>query len=316
MTDTGATAPEPQPWAPEHVVGPAEAATLIADLFPALSPVTVSPLGAGFDNTAYVVNGDWVFRFPRRAFAVPLLETERQLLPLVARHLPVAVPEPAYCGEATTAFPWPFYGYRLLGGETACRANPTADQRRQMATGLGRSLAAPHRIPVAEAAAQGAAPDQIRRLDVAYRLGRGEAALATLVQDGAIADPIPTRQALQALADPTPGQRPIVLAHGDLYARHLIVDGNGRLTGIIDWGDLHLGDPALDLSIGPYFLPPDAWPAFCDAYGPISDETWRLARFRTLVHALLVQVYATDIQDADLLKEARTGHDQVLASLH
>ena len=43
---------------------------------------------------------------------------------------------------------------------------------------------------------------------------------------------------------PTPPARR-TLIHGDLGAEHVFVDA-GRITGIIDWGDAAIGDPALD----------------------------------------------------------------------
>ena len=47
-------------------------------------------MGAGWDNTAYLVNGEWVFRFPRRTIAVPLLEAEGRVLPKLAPRLPLS----------------------------------------------------------------------------------------------------------------------------------------------------------------------------------------------------------------------------------
>ena len=42
-----------------------------------------------------------------------------------------------------------------------------------------------------------------------------------------------------------PKDRKQCLVHGDLYAKHLLVQpdkqGQLKLSGIIDWGDLHLG---------------------------------------------------------------------------
>ena len=36
------------------------------------------------------------------------------------------------------------------------------------------------------------------------------------------------------------------LLYGDLHPRHIYAEGN-ELTGFIDWGDVALGDPLLDL---------------------------------------------------------------------
>jgi aminoglycoside phosphotransferase (APT) family kinase protein len=96
------------------------------------------------------------------------------------------------------------------------------------------------------------------------------------------------------------------VVHGDLYARALLVDG-GDLAGVIDWGDLHLGDPALDLAVAHTFLGPAAHTAFRVAYGSIDPETWQLARLRAVFHTAALLSYAVDQRDADLEREARTA---------
>ena len=40
------------------------------------------------------------------------------------------------------------------------------------------------------------------------------------------------------------------LAHGDLHVRHVLVDAAGGATGVMDWGDVCLADPAVDVSLG------------------------------------------------------------------
>ncbi len=45
-------------WAPECRVTPEMVRALIDDQFCALAPCTVEPLGFGWDNTAFLVNGD------------------------------------------------------------------------------------------------------------------------------------------------------------------------------------------------------------------------------------------------------------------
>jgi aminoglycoside phosphotransferase (APT) family kinase protein len=90
------------------------------------------------------------------------------------------------------------------------------------------------------------------------------------------------------------------LVHGDLYVRHILVDRNARPSGIIDWGDVHIGDVALDLSIAHSFLPAPAHEEFRRAYGTIDEATWRLARFRALLYALQLAKYAHLVADRDL----------------
>ena len=73
-----------KPWSPERVVSVELARELIEAQFPQLSPARVAALGEGWDNSVFSVNGEWVFRFPRRQIAVPLIERELRVLPALA----------------------------------------------------------------------------------------------------------------------------------------------------------------------------------------------------------------------------------------
>lgn len=110
-----------QPWDPEIQVTPEIAAAAIERQFPALRPARPEPLGSGWDNAAFLVNGRYVFRFPRRHIAVPLIRAEMRYLPLLAPRLPVAVPMPRFAGAPDSGFPYPFAGYERLLGTPACR---------------------------------------------------------------------------------------------------------------------------------------------------------------------------------------------------
>src|SRR5581483_10291103 len=82
------------PWMAEQVVSLELARALVERQFPQLKPAVVEPLGIGWDNTAYRIKGDYVFRFPRRQIAVDLIVAESRLLPWVAPQLPVSIPVP------------------------------------------------------------------------------------------------------------------------------------------------------------------------------------------------------------------------------
>jgi aminoglycoside phosphotransferase (APT) family kinase protein len=75
-----------------------------------------------------------------------------------------------------------------------------------------------------------------------------------------------------------PPQAPVVV-HGDLHFRHLLVDG-GHASGVIDWGDVCLADPAIDLSLLWSFVAPEHRAAFLEAYGPVTEA--QLVRARVL----------------------------------
>ena len=249
------------------------------------------------------MNEEWVFRFPRREGAVPLIETERRLLPFVAPRVPLPIPVPRFEGLPAGLYPWPFLGYALLPGETFVRVSPSVQQIAALAEPLGRFLAALHALPAAEAAAHGAGPDQFNRLwKGAERLPHLRADVERL-EHPALRPLIP---ALLAVLDRWPAgyqPRTDTLIHADLHVEQLLLDDEGRLTGIIDWGDAHLGDPALDVAGVLALLPPAAFSAFETAYGPIDPVSLRVAQVRAVRHTLHGLDYAQDIGDEQLLAE-------------
>jgi aminoglycoside phosphotransferase (APT) family kinase protein len=293
-------------WSAEFVVAADRARSLIEAQFPRLAPATVVPIGVGWDNTAFRVNEDLVFRFPRREVAAPLIETEARVLPALAPRLPLPIPVPTFLGRPTDDYPWSFAGHAIVAGRTACAAAFDDGRRSALAAPLAAFLASLHAFPPEEAARLGVGPDAIRRLDLGFRLPKAREALDRLARLGLVADPRPYADILDA-APAAYEPRSGTLVHGDLYARHLLVDGGGGLAGVIDWGDVHLGDPAVDLAIAHTFLPPTAHAAFRRAYGTIDAPTWQVARLRALWHTLMVLAYGDHIGDADLVREGRVA---------
>lgn len=289
-------------WSPEISVSAEQCRALIEAQFPTLAPVLAEPLGEGWDNTAYRVNGVYVFRFPRRQIAVRCLELEARALATLAPRLPLPVPIPEFIGVPSEAFPWPFVGHRMIPGRPASDARLGTSQRAALAEPLAHFLRALHAIPVEEAARLGAGPDPFQRLDLAPRLARARDILDELARRRLVDDARPLWSALQA-APALYAPRADTLVHGDLYARQLLVDGEGRLSGVIDWGDLHVGNPAVDFAVAHSFLPPEAHTVFRRAYGEIADATWALARARAVWHTLNVTLYADSVADACLLRE-------------
>lgn len=296
------------PWQADVDLSPARARRLIERQFPALAPARIAALGVGWDNTAYLVNREYVFRFPRREVAVGLLENEVRALPRLAPRLPLPVPVPQFVGAPDDGYPYPFAGYRHLPGVTACRVEWAEPDRAACAEPLGRFLRALHRIPVDEETRRWAPGDTLGRADMARR------APALVERLREVAPLLPAGSAERAvalverLAAAPPHADPTCWVHGDLYARHLLVDEGHRLCGVIDWGDAHLGDPTLDLSIAFSFLPPDAREYFRHAYGPLDDAVavWDRARFRALHYVAPLVTYGTETGD-DAIR--RAGED-------
>lgn len=288
-------------WSTEQAVTPAQAIRLIAEHFPKLAPVHVSPFGEGWDNSAFRVNGRYVFRFPRRAIAADLLEIEHRVLLKLEPRVTLPVPAPQYLGHSTPAYPWPFSGYRMLEGRTACSLDLTDAQRTALAEPLARFLSSLHSISDETALAWGALPDRIGKLDMARRIPM---AFENMQKLRRLRLPVDTQRLYEFLeqTDAMYAPRRAALVHGDFYIRHILIGENGALCGVIDWGDVHRGDPAVDLTIAHSFLPPSAHAAFRAAYGPISEAAWGAARFRALYHSTYLVLYSQDVHDENLLR--------------
>ncbi len=82
---------------------------------------------------------------------------------------------------------------------------------------------------------------------------------------------------------------PPVWLHADLMPGNLLMD-RGRLTSVIDFGCMGVGDPACDLFPAWNLLPAGAREVFREALG-VDDATWNRGRGRTLSQALIALPY-------------------------
>jgi aminoglycoside phosphotransferase (APT) family kinase protein len=283
-------------WTADIDLTATDAATLIAQQFPSLAPVRLQPLGVGWDNAAFLVNESMVFRFPLRQAMAALLLRETEILPRLAPELPLPIPNPQYVGAPTAAYPFAFAGYPLLPGRTADQRPPSLTERAALAPVLAGFLAALHRIPVDAATRRWAPGDEITRADM---VRRAPPLRDRLIANAAALDPEAIATLVAQVDDlaTTPPAAATCWVHGDLYARHLLLDAANHLTGVIDWGDAHLGDPALDLSIAYSFLPAPARRTFIAAYGDADPALWRRARFRAIHYGATLTEYGTSVGD-------------------
>lgn len=230
-------------------VDPDAVRALIDAQFPHLSPSRVTYLGEGCDSAAFEVNGNWVFRFPKRADVEHQLLTEMRFLPHLRERSPVALPAYAFHGRPSAAFPRQFGGYPKLVGVPAILLEPGAMPLRAVAPVLGRFLSIVHAFPIDDAADLGV-PDQGTealleeiRADALDDFG--------LVRQEAPDAPLDCWRAyLESGLDPRAARAGTpCLVHNDLAAEHILCDPiAGSVTGVIDWSDVAIGDPAADLA--------------------------------------------------------------------
>jgi aminoglycoside phosphotransferase (APT) family kinase protein len=229
------------------VIDEALAAAVIRDQFPTLSCTVVRWLGEGCDSVAFRVDGDWVFRFPKRRDVDVQLQTEYRLLPTLAGILPLPVPEIRYRGSPTPVFPFHFVGYAFIPGVPAQRMDPGTVPSAEFAT-LGHFLSRLHAIPrsLGESLALPTWPSEVVLQECR------EEALNDFTHVAAVASADPLDEWLEFLRDRTPAPcraANLSITHADFAAEHILYDeARGAVTGIIDWSEAALGDPALDLA--------------------------------------------------------------------
>ena len=83
---------------------------------------------------------------------------------------------------------------------------------------------------------------------------------------------------------------PPVWVHGDVSAANLLVDDDGRLSAVIDFGTSGVGDPASDTVIAWTFLEGPARDAFAGHAGRWTIGTWARGRGWALWKGLITLV--------------------------
>jgi aminoglycoside phosphotransferase (APT) family kinase protein len=206
-------------------------------------------IGAGLDNVAYEVNGELVVRF-----AVPpdpeRLVREARLLTAVARVSPLPVPVPRFTAPERGCLAYVrLPGVPLLDLPRGRRAEHAA----AIGATLGELLAALHTVP----------PDWMTALVGTdhHPLGEWLDEAAELFETVAEQVPPARRPAIEAFlgASPPDEQYTPVFSHNDLGIEHVLVDPTAwTVTGIIDWSDAAIVDPAYDVGLLYRDLGPDA----------------------------------------------------------
>ena len=291
-------------WSPELVVGEALVRRLLTQ-FPEVGLRSLRRLAEGWDNSVWLVDERYAFRFPHREIAIPGFHRELEVLPKLPA-LPLLVPRPVFVGRPTDEFPWPFSGSELLPGVEAGDAQLDDAARVDVGVSLARFLRELHAVELDV----GLPLDFNRRTDMARRATLAREQLGEVERLGVWRTPPRVEELLAQAQGLPPPEQPVVV-HGDLHFRHLLVDG-GAASGVIDWGDVCRSDPAIDLPLLWSFVPPEGRTAFLDAYGPVDEA--QLMRARVLAVQLFAALahYGRVEGNAGVEREAVGGLERAL----
>lgn len=252
---------------------------LIAGQFPRWAGLPLRRLeSSGTENAMFRLGPDKVVRLPRHPRAVEAIAHELRWLPRLGPALPTASPAPVGRGEPADGFPWPWSVYSWLDG-----GNPVPGRLEKPATlagDLAAYVTALRRIdasegPIGYRGVPLATRDPFLREALAQLAGRVDTTAVSEVWEEALRAPEHTG--------------PPLWAHGDLMAGNLLVTG-GRLSAVIDFGTVGVGDPAVDLIGAWCVLPASARGVFREAVGA-GDAEWARARGWALSIAVIALPY-------------------------
>ena len=254
-------------------------ARLLAGQHPMLADLPISRVeSTGTVNALFRIGDDLCARLPLLERWAKSLRNEVRWLPWLGERISLRIPEPLFGGEPVAWYPFQWAVFRWIDGATY--ADALVDDEREAARTLATFVNELSSIEIARDAPMGGR-DPLRALDVGTREAI-RASNGVIDRDGAMAawD--------RALLAPAWDGRPSWI-HCDLLRPNLLVDG-GRLTAVIDFGGVGIGDPATDV-IAAWAVFGPAGRAAYRASLDVDDGTWERARGIALHQAALIIPY-------------------------
>lgn len=277
---------------------------LVDAQFPQWAGLALHPVpSAGTDNALYRLGDDMAVRLPRIEWAASDVDKENQWLPRLAPLLPVAIPIPLAKGEPAEGYPWAWSVSGWLNGE-----NPILDGIADpglLALELAEFVTALHRIDPT------GGPPASRGVPLAMRAGATGNAIEGL---RATVDTVEVTAAWEAALRAPEWSGAPVWVHGDLSPGNLLI-ADGRLSAVIDFGALGVGDPACDLIVAWNLLPEDARDIFRTTLR-VDDAMWARGRGWALSIALIQLPYYLDTNPTlaanarHVIREVLADHDR------
>jgi aminoglycoside phosphotransferase (APT) family kinase protein len=256
---------------------------LLAEQFPAWADLPLERAGDGTVNVIYRLGDELSVRIPRRDGPDVEEDIEFRWLPVLAPHLPVAIPKPVARGRPGAGYPWFWSVHTWLEGDLPTEPLPVED-----VAGL---VAALQRIDTAAAPE----PDYGRGRPLSQRDPYVRDALERVAAPGAL-------ELWERAVAATEWKEARVWVHADLDRRNVLVH-HGRLTGVLDWGGLGLGDPAVDVMVAWKLVAREERDRFRELLD-VDDATWLRAQGWAVSQALIALGYYTAETNPALFAEA------------
>lgn len=260
---------------------------LLAEQFPEWAGLQLRRVRPdGTVNAIFRLGDELAVRLPRRDGPTEPGSAELEWLPTLAPLLPVEIPLPVAQGRPSDGYPWFWEIHTWVEGETV--PVERIDEI-EAAHDLAALVVALQQVDPAGAPPGRGIPLDERDERIRYWFGRfrGDSR---------------ARSAWARALEAPPWDGPPVWHHGDLDPRNWLVRG-GRITGVIDWGAMGVGDPACDVMVAWKLHSAAARDAFRAAL-PVDDATWERARGWAVSQAVAALAYYTPENNPALYREA------------
>ena len=275
---------------------------LLAAQFPQWADLPIALVDSyGTDHDIYRLGDHLAVRLPRIGWATRQAALEAEWLPKLAPHLPLALPVQVAMGFPAEGYPFAWSVYEWLPG---ANANGTIRDLEQAAVDLAAFVKALRGIDTTGAHAR---PPGSRGAPLAEC---DEHVRRSIKQLGQRIDGAAALRAWQESLAALPWKRREGWVHGDLLPGNLLVV-DGRLSAVIDFGGLNVGDPACDLQ--------PAWNVFAEnsrlrfrAELEVDDDSWLRGRGWALYQAVLALPYYWNTNPG-MVRQASHALTQVLA---
>ena len=243
---------------------------LIASQFPQWSDLSIEQvIPSGCDNRTFRLGPKMLIRLPSASRYAPQVEKEQKWLPVLSQKLPIDIPVPIVAGEPEHGYPWRWSVYHWLEGSDASTAGNY--DRNQLAETLAKFLRSLWEIETLNGPPAGPhnfyRGGRLETYDAEFRESlirlrhRVDADLASDLWETALA---------------SKWEKPPVWVHGDIHPSNMLVR-DGRLTSVIDFGCLGIGDPACDLTISWTFFDGETRNRFRELVA-LDQATWARSR--------------------------------------
>jgi aminoglycoside phosphotransferase (APT) family kinase protein len=256
---------------------------------------------SGSTNWLFRLGDEFLVRLPRQPGGSAAISKEAAWLPVLRPRLPVSVPEVIAVFEPDRDYPERWSVVRWIDGEhpeVVDPETPVDPRREHLAKDLAAVLQALHQTEVPADAANDpnlrwyrgeplAAMDQVTRENI-KRCRSLENFGFDLDAAERIWDEAVTLPGAAVRATPR-------WSHADLAAENLLVQ-DARLTAVLDFGALSVGDPTVDLVVAWEILDPPAREMLRRQLG-VEEAAWLRGRAWALSIALMIWYYWTTMPD-------------------